>query len=53
MDHGGNYRRRLEAANGQTVASSGESFSSHVDARTAAETLTANAGGSTVVDADS
>jgi uncharacterized protein len=36
-DQGGKYRWRLKAANGQTVASSGESFDSKTNAREAAE----------------
>ncbi len=35
-DQGGNYRWRLKAANGQTVASSGESFASRANAIVAA-----------------
>lgn len=50
-DQGGNYRWRLKAANGQIVASSGESFSSHANASTAAQNVKANAGSATVVDA--
>lgn len=50
-DQGGSFRWRLKAANGQTVASSGESFSSHANARTAAENVKANAGSAAVVDA--
>jgi uncharacterized protein len=49
-DSAGNYRWRLKAANGQIVASSGESFSSHANAKAAAENVKANAGGATVVD---
>jgi uncharacterized protein YegP (UPF0339 family) len=36
-DRSGSYRWRLEASNGQTVASSGESFASKSNARRAAE----------------
>ena len=49
-DSSGNYRWRLKARNGQTVASSGESFSSKSAARTAAENVKANAGSATIVD---
>jgi uncharacterized protein YegP (UPF0339 family) len=38
-DKGGKYRWRLKAANGQTVASSGESFDSKSNAREAAESV--------------
>lgn len=38
------YRWRLKAANGQTVASSGESFDSRSNAKRAAENVKANAG---------
>jgi uncharacterized protein YegP (UPF0339 family) len=44
-DSGGNYRWRLTAANGQTVASSGESFASESNAKRAAENVKQNAGG--------
>jgi uncharacterized protein YegP (UPF0339 family) len=47
-DSGGNYRWRLKAANGQTVAASGESFASKANAREAAENVKANAGGAAV-----
>jgi uncharacterized protein YegP (UPF0339 family) len=36
-DSGGKYRWRLESSNGQTIASSGESFASKSSAREAAE----------------
>ena len=49
-DAGGSYRWRLKAANGQIVASSGESFSSKANAVAAAENVKANAGGASVVD---
>ena len=42
-DSGGNYRWRLKAGNGQTVASSGESFASHSNATTAAQNFKARA----------
>lgn len=38
-DKGGKYRWRLKAANGQIVASSGESFDSKSNARQAAEAV--------------
>jgi len=50
-DSGGGYRWRLVASNGQTVASSGESFASKANARDAAENVKKNAGGADVVDA--
>ncbi len=50
-DAGGKYRWRLVAANGQTVASSGEPFASKSNAREAAENVKKNAGGADVVDA--
>ena len=50
-DTGGKYRWRLVAANGQTVASSGESFASKANAREAAENVKKNAGTADVVDA--
>lgn len=43
-DTAGKYRWRLKASNGQTVASSGESFDSKSNARRAAENVKANAG---------
>ena len=46
------YRWRLVARNGQTVAASGEAFSSHANAKTAAENVRDNAGSAEVVDAD-
>ncbi len=51
-DSGGSYRWRLVASNGQTVASSGESFESKSNARRAAENVKANAGTAEVVDDD-
>lgn len=43
-DAGGKYRWKLVASNGQTTASSGESFSSKSAATTAAEGVKASAG---------
>lgn len=43
-DAGGKYRWRLIAANGQNIASSGESFDSKSNARRAAENVRDNAG---------
>ena len=51
-DKAGKYRWRLVARNGQTVAASGESFSSRANAKTAAENVRDNAGSAQVVDAD-
>jgi uncharacterized protein len=48
-DASGNWRWRLVARNGQTVASSGESFSSEGNARRAAENVKAHAGSADVV----
>jgi uncharacterized protein YegP (UPF0339 family) len=48
-DAGGSYRWRLVAANGQTVASSGESFSSEFQAREAAEDVKKKAGAADIV----
>ena len=48
-DSGGNWRWRLVASNGQTVGSSGESFSSRANAQHAAENVKARAGGADVV----
>ncbi len=50
-DAGGSYRWRLKASNGQIVASSGESFDSHSNAKRAAENVKENAGGATIGDA--
>lgn len=50
-DSAGNYRWRLVASNGQTVASSGEAFDSHSNAKRAAENVRDNAGSATVEDA--
>lgn len=43
-DSAGNYRWRLKSSNGQTVASSGESFDSRSNAKRAAENVKSNAG---------
>jgi uncharacterized protein YegP (UPF0339 family) len=48
-DSSNKYRWRLKAGNGQTVASSGESFDSQSNATRAAENVKANAGAATVV----
>jgi len=50
-DAGGQYRWLLVAANGQTVASSGESFASKSNAQEAAENVEKNAGGADIVEA--
>lgn len=50
-DAGGKSRWRPVAANGQTVASSGEPFASRSNAREAAENVKKNAGGADVGDA--
>lgn len=42
-DTGGSSRWRLNASNGRNVASSGESFASHSNAKTAAENFKAKA----------
>lgn len=47
-DTGNRYRWRLKASNGQTVASSGESFDSRSNAKRAAENVKANAGSAKV-----
>jgi hypothetical protein len=49
-DAGGNYRWRLVASNGQTVASSGEPFDSKSNARRAAENVRDNAGKAEIVE---
>ena len=49
-DSAGKYRWRLVSSNGQTVASSGESFASQSNAREAAENVKAKAGSADVVD---
>jgi uncharacterized protein YegP (UPF0339 family) len=50
-DAGGNYRWRLVSSNGQTVATSGESFASKANATRAAENVKANAGSAQIVEA--
>lgn len=47
-DAAGKYRWRLVAANGEKVASSGESFYDRADAKRAAETVKATAPNATV-----
>jgi len=47
-DSRGNYRWRLVARNGQTVASSGEAFDSKTNARRAAENVKDNAGSAAI-----
>jgi uncharacterized protein len=47
-DSAGNYRWRLKAGNGQTVASSGESFDSRSNAERAAENVRDNAGDASI-----
>ena len=49
-DASGSYRWRLIASNGQTVASSGESFASKANARRAAENVKDNAGKAEIVE---
>lgn len=49
-DASGQYRWRLVSSNGQTVASSGESFDSKANARRAAENVRDGAGKADVVD---
>jgi len=49
-DTGSKYRWRLKASNGQTVASSGESFDSRSNAKRAAENVKKNAGGADIDD---
>ncbi len=49
-DAGGSYRWRLVASNGQTVASSGESFASKANARRAAENVKDNAAKAEIVE---
>jgi len=50
LDSAGNYRWRLKSSNGQTVASSGESFDSKSNATRAAENVKENAGGAEIDD---
>jgi uncharacterized protein len=47
-DASGKYRWRLVSSNGQTVASSGESFASRANARRAAENVKTGAGSATI-----
>jgi uncharacterized protein YegP (UPF0339 family) len=49
-DASGNWRWRLVASNGQTVATSGESFASKANARAAAENIKTRAGSADVVE---
>jgi uncharacterized protein YegP (UPF0339 family) len=49
-DGGGNYRWRLVAGNGQTIATSGEAFASKANATRAAENVKAGAGSATIED---
>jgi uncharacterized protein YegP (UPF0339 family) len=49
-DAGGQYRWKLVASNGQTTASSGESFASKANARQAAESVKASAATAEVVE---
>jgi len=49
-DASGSYRWRLVASNGQTVASSGESFDSKSNATRAAENVKDNAGKAEIVE---
>ncbi len=51
-DTGGNYRWRLVSSNGQTVASSGESFASKANATRAAENVRDRAASASVVEID-
>lgn len=52
-DAAGKYRWRLKSANGQTIASSGESFDSKGNAREAAETVKKTASSAEIEDASS
>jgi uncharacterized protein YegP (UPF0339 family) len=47
-DASGKYRWRLVSTNGQTIASSGESFASKANARRAAENVKTGAGAATI-----
>ena len=49
-DAGGHYRWKLVASNGQTTASSGESFASKSNAREAAEGVKASAQSAEIVE---
>ena len=48
LDAGNEYRWRLCAPNGQTIASSGESFSSKSNAKRAAENVRARIGAAVI-----
>lgn len=50
-DSGGHYRWRLVSSNGQTIASSGEGFASHSNAKRAAENVKTHAGSAPIEDA--
>lgn len=47
LDRSSNYRWRAKSANGQTVASSGESFDSRSNAQRTADNVRANGGSAT------
>lgn len=49
-DTGGGFRWRLVSSNGQTIASSGQSFASKANAVRAAENIRDNAGSAQVVE---
>jgi hypothetical protein len=49
-DTGGGFRWRLVSSNGQTIASSGQSFASKANAVRAAENIRDNAAGAQVVE---
>jgi uncharacterized protein YegP (UPF0339 family) len=49
-DSGGGFRWRLVAANGQTVATSGEAFASKANATRAAENVRDNTGSAQIVE---
>ena len=49
-DAGGKYRWKLVASNGQTTASSGESFSSKSSAKNAAEGVKSSAASAPIVE---
>jgi uncharacterized protein YegP (UPF0339 family) len=51
-DSSGQYRWRLVSSNGQTTATSGESFSSHANAKRAAEGVKEHAASAEIVDAE-
>jgi uncharacterized protein YegP (UPF0339 family) len=50
-DSSGSYRWRLVASSGQTVATSGEGFSSKANAKRAAEGVKAGAGSAEITEA--